>query len=67
MIAIVIGATVMLSKEAGDAGYAVLVMGLCISGLVFAKFLSDWLLAKDDGTPEMRQVSEPIREGAAGL
>ncbi len=26
-----------------------------------------WVLSKDDGTPEMRRVSDPIREGAEGF
>ena len=48
----------------GQAGYPLFVLALCAAGLVFSKFLSDWLLAKDNGTPEMRGVSDPIREGS---
>jgi Na+/H+-translocating membrane pyrophosphatase len=44
--------------------YAAVVLSLCAIGLCFSKYLSVWLLSKDDGTPEMRQVSEPIREGS---
>jgi H+-translocating diphosphatase len=47
--------------------YAAFVLGLCALGLTFCKFLSDWLLGKDDGTPEMRAVADPIREGAAAF
>ena len=47
-----------------QARYAVIALTLCINGLIFSKYLSDWLLSKDDGTADMRAVSEPIREGA---
>ena len=57
----------VLSLFAGHAGYAVIVLTLCLDGLVFSKFLCDWLLAKDTGTPEMRAVSDPIREGSAAF
>lgn len=47
-------------------GYRYAVFALMLTGLgfTFSKYLSDWLLSKDDGTPEMREVSNPIREGA---
>ncbi|RYG42682.1 hypothetical protein EON68_01530, partial [archaeon] len=47
--------------------YVVLVLTLCAVGLLVCKYLSDWLLSKDDGTPEMRRVASPIREGAAAF
>jgi K(+)-stimulated pyrophosphate-energized sodium pump len=34
---------------------------------VVAWGLARWVLHKDDGTPEMRKVSDPIREGAQGF
>ena len=34
----------------------------CLSGC-----LVSWVLSKDDGTVEMRKVSDPIREGAEGF
>lgn len=33
-------------------------------GLWFAIYLAKWVLRKDDGTPEMRVISDAIREGA---
>ena len=47
--------------------YAAFALMLCGFGLAFSKYLSDWLLSKDDGTKEMREVSEPIREGAGAF
>ena len=32
--------------------------------LAFALRLSQWVLKHDDGTPEMRTISDAIREGA---
>ena len=61
------GAGLFLAAFSGSYRYALVALSLCAVGLVFAKYLSDWLLAKDDGTPEMRAVSEPIREGAAAF
>lgn len=39
----------------------------CVFFLLVVLFPSRWVLAKDDGTPEMRKVSDPIREGAEGF
>ncbi|EQC35017.1 V-type H(+)-translocating pyrophosphatase [Saprolegnia diclina VS20] len=45
----------------------VLVLTFCGYGVLFSIYLCNWVLAKDDGTPEMREVSTPIREGAEGF
>ena len=42
----------------------VLVIVISLLGLGFAWYLSKWVLAKDTGTPEMRVISDAIREGA---
>ncbi|TMW66093.1 hypothetical protein Poli38472_003858 [Pythium oligandrum] len=44
-----------------------LVLTFCGYGALFSFYLSHWVLSKDDGTPEMREVSNPIREGAEGF
>ncbi|KAF1334221.1 V-type h translocating pyrophosphatase, partial [Globisporangium splendens] len=44
-----------------------LVLTICGYGALFSLYLSNWVLGKDDGTPEMREVSIPIREGAEGF
>mmetsp|Transcript_90086 Transcript_90086/g.233649 ORF Transcript_90086/g.233649 Transcript_90086/m.233649 type:complete len:818 (-) Transcript_90086:541-2994(-) len=38
-----------------------------IGGLVFAGWLAQWVLAKDEGDKKMQEVSDAIREGAAGF
>jgi inorganic pyrophosphatase len=64
---IVIAVGLLAFSFAGAYCYATLALTLCACGLVFAKYLFDWLLAKDEGTPEMHRVSNPIREGAGGF
>ena len=63
-VAAVFGTGFLLHFFCGDLNYAVLVLTITTCGLLFAKYLCDWLLEKDVGTPEMRAVSEPIREGS---
>lgn len=46
---------------------AVFVLTICALGTLFAYWLSRYVLSKDDGTAEMRAVSNPIREGAEGF
>ena len=45
----------------------VLVSSSCIFGAIASLWLSHSVLSCDDGTPEMRLVSDPIREGAEGF
>jgi inorganic pyrophosphatase len=44
-----------------------LVFSSCSFGLIASLWLSRAVLQCDDGTPEMRAVSDPIREGAEGF
>jgi Inorganic H+ pyrophosphatase len=44
-----------------------IVYASCIFGCVATLWLSRSVLQCDDGTPEMRAVSDPIREGAEGF
>lgn len=45
----------------------VFVFGLCSLSLLFALYLATWVLAKDEGPPEMSQISDAIRDGAEGF
>jgi len=40
---------------------------VAIGGLVFAAWLAQWVLAKDEGDEKMKTISDAIREGAAGF
>jgi inorganic pyrophosphatase len=44
-----------------------LVFSSCVFGAIASLWLSRSVLQCDDGTPEMREVSDPIREGAEGF
>jgi H(+)-translocating pyrophosphatase len=64
---------------AGAVALFLVVMGLSVSFtmffvlatsasmLGFASFLASWVLAKDEGVPEMQVVSDAIREGSEGF
>ncbi|MGH7673899.1 MAG: sodium/proton-translocating pyrophosphatase, partial [Gemmatimonadales bacterium] len=41
-----------------------LVLGLSVLALAVAGLLARWVLRQDNGTPEMRRVSDAIQEGA---
>ncbi|MBF0464661.1 MAG: sodium-translocating pyrophosphatase [Nitrospirae bacterium] len=41
-----------------------LIFGISIIGIVVAFMFAKWVLAKDDGTDNMRAISDAIREGA---
>lgn len=45
----------------------IMVLVICGYGALFSYYLSHWVLSKDEGTAEMREVSIPIREGAEGF
>ena len=44
-----------------------LVMLICIVMLGFCGYLAQWVMAKDEGTPDMKDVSDAIRDGAEGF
>ncbi|XP_038713968.1 pyrophosphate-energized membrane proton pump 2 [Tripterygium wilfordii] len=44
----------------------VFVFTICIFILFFSMYLTKWVLAKDEGPPEMVEISDAIRDGAEG-
>ncbi|KAK3282514.1 hypothetical protein CYMTET_9752, partial [Cymbomonas tetramitiformis] len=44
-----------------------LILLTCLGMLNFAVYLAQWVLAKDEGTSDMTEVSEAIRDGAEGF
>ena len=48
-------------------GIVMLVYSSCMFGVIVSLYLSQIVLSKDDGTAEMRAVSDPIKDGAAGF
>ena len=47
-------------------GVICLVFTGCVNGFLFSLYLCNQVLSVDEGTKEMRGVSDPIREGAEG-
>ncbi|XP_062110927.1 pyrophosphate-energized membrane proton pump 2 [Humulus lupulus] len=45
----------------------VFVFSVCIFSFLLSIYLTKWVLAKDEGPPEMVQISEAIRDGAEGF
>ncbi|XP_024979759.1 pyrophosphate-energized membrane proton pump 3 isoform X3 [Cynara cardunculus var. scolymus] len=45
----------------------VFVFSVCIISFLLSIYLTKWVLAKDEGPPEMGQISDAIRDGAEGF
>ncbi|KAJ8628841.1 hypothetical protein MRB53_022164 [Persea americana] len=45
----------------------VFVFSICIISFLFSIYLAKWVLAKDEGPPEMVQIADAIRDGAEGF
>lgn len=45
----------------------VFVFSICTISLLFSIYLTSWVLAKDEGPPEMSEISDAIRDGAEGF
>ncbi|KAK6911181.1 Pyrophosphate-energised proton pump [Dillenia turbinata] len=45
----------------------VFVFTVCVISFLLSLYLTKWVLAKDEGPPEMAQISDAIRDGAEGF
>ncbi|CAM6116880.1 unnamed protein product [Calypogeia fissa] len=45
----------------------VFVFTICLMSMGLATYLAHWVMAKDEGPPEMVQISDAIRDGAEGF
>ncbi|KAL8136993.1 hypothetical protein V2J09_002994 [Rumex salicifolius] len=52
---------------ARTSGIIVFVFTVCIFSLLLSLYLAKWVLSKDEGPPEMAQISYAIRDGAEGF
>ncbi|CAI0410023.1 unnamed protein product [Linum tenue] len=52
---------------ASTSGIIVFVFTVCIISFLLSIYLTKWVLAKDEGPPEMAQISDAIRDGAEGF
>ena len=62
-----VGALVLFYLAVRTAWTAVFVIVACFASLAFAAYLAKWVLSKDEGTADMQEVSDAIREGADGF
>ncbi|WOL07074.1 pyrophosphate-energized membrane proton pump 3 [Canna indica] len=52
---------------ASTSPIVVFVFSICIVSFFFSLYLTKWVLAKDEGPPEMAEISDAIRDGAEGF
>lgn len=62
-----IGTAILMPMLSIEWCILLLVFSSCAFGAIASLWLSRVVLQCDDGTNEMRQVSDPIREGASGF
>jgi len=49
------------------AGYMIIVLLICIGSFFLIQHLAEWVIKHPDNDPEMRKISDFIREGAQGF
>eukprot|EP00252_Welwitschia_mirabilis_P004132 TRINITY_DN14337_c0_g1_i1.p1 TRINITY_DN14337_c0_g1~~TRINITY_DN14337_c0_g1_i1.p1 ORF type:complete len:803 (+),score=146.47 TRINITY_DN14337_c0_g1_i1:450-2858(+) len=52
---------------ANTSPIVVFIFSLCMLSLFFSIYLASWVLRKDEGPPEMSEISDAIRDGAEGF
>ncbi|RCV42435.1 hypothetical protein SETIT_9G216300v2 [Setaria italica] len=57
----------VLYVGASTSPVVVFVFCICTLSLFFSLYLTKWVLAKDEGPPEMSEISDAIRDGAEGF
>ncbi|KAG1355326.1 putative Pyrophosphate-energized membrane proton pump 2 [Cocos nucifera] len=65
LLLLVLGAVFYIG--ASSSPIIVFVLSICIISFFFSIYLTKWVLAKDEGPPEMVQISDAIRDGAEGF
>ncbi|KAF8672370.1 hypothetical protein HU200_049573 [Digitaria exilis] len=59
--------TGVLYVGASTSPIVVFVFCICTLSLFFSLYLTKWVLSKDEGPPEMSEISDAIRDGAEGF
>lgn len=65
LLLLVFGAVLYIG--ASTSPIVLFVLFICVVSFFFAIYLMKWVLAKDEGPPEMVEISEAIRDGAEGF
>ncbi|XP_028776851.1 pyrophosphate-energized membrane proton pump 3 [Neltuma alba] len=66
-ILLLLGLGAVFYVGASTSPILVFVFSVCILSFLVSIYLTKWVLAKDEGPPEMVQISDAIRDGAEGF
>ncbi|CAL5443590.1 unnamed protein product [Camellia sinensis] len=66
-ILVLLGLGAVFYIGASTSPIIVFVFTVCIISFLISIYLTKWVLAKDEGPPEMVQISDAIRDGAEGF
>lgn len=66
-VLLLLGLGVIFYIGASTSPIIVFVFSICIMSFLLSIYLTKWVLAKDEGPPEMAQISDAIRDGAEGF
>lgn len=64
---LLLGLGAIFYMGASTSTIIVFVLTICILSFLVAMYLMKWVLAKDEGPPEMVQIADAIRDGAEGF
>ncbi|XP_042030862.1 pyrophosphate-energized membrane proton pump 2-like [Salvia splendens] len=67
LVLLILGLGVLFYIGAITSPIIVFVYAVCIVSFFVSIYLTKWVLSKDEGPPEMVQISEAIRDGAEGF
>ncbi|KAF5466223.1 hypothetical protein F2P56_016170 [Juglans regia] len=67
LILLFLGLGVVFYIGARTSPIIVFVFSVCIMSFLLSIYLTKWVLSKDEGPPEMVQISDAIRDGAEGF
>lgn len=65
ILGVVVGLFLLISTMLVSLTLLVIVV-VCLGMFGFTWYLAKWVISKDEGTPEMQEISNAIREGAEG-
>jgi H+-translocating diphosphatase len=63
----ILGGGALLALIFQSYAHVFIVVSICLYGGAFCYWMHAQIMSKDTGTPEMRAVSDPIREGSEGF
>ncbi|GER48301.1 K(+)-insensitive pyrophosphate-energized protonpump [Striga asiatica] len=67
MVLLLVGVCALVYIGASTSPIIVFVYSVCVISFLVSIYLTKWVLAKDEGPPEMVQISDAIRDGAEGF